>query len=60
MGKRPKHSALCDRCGIATTHLADDGTPRHVGCDIAGHQVTLDEAIAALVTAGIIDDPDVW
>lgn len=59
-GPRVLLAGLCDECGMTTTRRAGDGKPRHAGCDIHGHQVTIDEAIANLVRLGMVEDPDVW
>jgi hypothetical protein len=55
-----RFAGLCDQCGTATVRVATDGKPRHHGCDIHGHQVTIDEAIANVVAAGLMEDPDDW
>lgn len=52
-------AGLCDECGTGTTRVATDGKPRHAGCDIEGHQVTISEAIDELIHAGILPD-DSW
>lgn len=59
-GPRHKFAGLCDRCGLTTIRTAADGKPRHEGCDIGGHQITTDEAIAELARVGLIPDPDDW
>lgn len=60
-GAGARFAGLCDQCGTATVRVADDGKARHAGCDIAGHQVTVDEAIATVVKAGLVPDPaDDW
>ena len=59
-GPRVLLAGLCDQCGTVTTRTAIDGNPRHAGCDIAGHQITIDEAIANAIRLGLVEDPDVW
>lgn len=60
-GPGHRFAGLCDQCGTATVRIAKDGKPRHAGCDIHGHQITVDEAIATLAKAGMVDDPaDDW
>lgn len=61
-GTGVRFAGLCDQCGTATARIAADGKARHLGCDLtAGHQITIDEAIAILAKAGMVPDPaDDW
>lgn len=58
-GSRARFVGLCDQCGKVTTRLNADKQPRHEGCETVG-QITVEEAIANAVAAGLIADPDDW
>lgn len=52
-------AGLCDRCGYVTSRRNPEKVPRHLACEYAG-QVTIEQAIAACISAGLIADPDDW